>query len=75
MQLDDLKPGESATVLSVSLPEETRVRLCEMGLSEGRTVRLVRWAPLGDPLEIEVMDFHLAIRRAEARGVQVGRTP
>ena len=42
------------------------MRLRELGLLPGTVIRLVRYAPLGDPLEIDVRGFHLSLRKAEA---------
>jgi ferrous iron transport protein A len=46
-------------------------RLCEMGFVEGAPVRLVRLAPFGDPLEVEIQGSHLSLRKAEAEMVLV----
>jgi ferrous iron transport protein A len=42
-----------------------------MGLYEGCQVKLIRRAPLGDPLEFKVGDFHLSLRAQDARLVEV----
>ena len=60
-----------ASVLGVRASGALGQRLVEMGLIAGAPVRLVRTAPLGDPLEIEVQDYLLSLRRAEARHVEV----
>ena len=69
--LSQLRPGDRARVLSCSGMGAIHQRLCELGLVPGADVRLVRRAPLGDPLEVQVGRFHLALRKAEARMVQV----
>ena len=46
-------------------------RLMEMGLIEGAAVKVVRVAPLGDPLEVEVQGYYLSLRRSEAEKVEV----
>lgn len=46
-------------------------RLREMGLLPGTMVRLVRWAPLGDPLEIKVRGYHLSLRKEQADHIEV----
>ena len=51
--------GASATVAEIKLPPETRPRLMEMGLLVGTSVELVRFAPLGDPVEIKVRGYNL----------------
>jgi len=43
----------------------------EMGLVPGAPVRVVKAAPLGDPIQVCVHNYHLALRRAEARSIQV----
>ena len=47
-------------------------RLLEMGLFEGSLVTLVRRAPMGDPLEIKLTDYHLSLRKADAALIEVG---
>ncbi len=48
-----------------------RRRLLEMGLTPGASVKVLNVAPLGDPLEIEVRQSRLSIRRSEAKQVEV----
>jgi Fe2+ transport system protein FeoA len=43
----------------------------EMGLIPGASVRVVKSAPLGDPIQILVGNYHLALRRQEARSIHV----
>ncbi|MCS7082893.1 MAG: ferrous iron transport protein A [Bacteroidetes bacterium] len=64
-----LRPGMRAVVRRLR-PEAT-VRLLEMGLLEGTEVQVVRFAPLGDPMEIRVRGYLLSIRRREAEAVEV----
>ncbi len=47
------------------------LRMREMGLLPGTRVKLVRTAPLGDPLEIEVRGYHLSLRRDEAARIVI----
>jgi Fe2+ transport system protein FeoA len=46
-------------------------RLMEMGLLPGTEVRVVRVAPLGDPLELRLRDYSLSVRRSEAAKIAV----
>jgi Fe2+ transport system protein FeoA len=69
--LDQLRPGMRARVVRLSATGSIAQRLSEMGLIEGTDVRLVRFAPLGDPLEIEIQDYFLSLRKAEARLVEI----
>lgn len=66
-----LKPGASGTVSEIRVPPEHRGRLLEMGLLVGTPVELVRFAPLGDPVEIKVRGYHLTLRKHEAELILV----
>lgn len=46
-------------------------RLLEMGVMEGEEIEVVRQAPLGDPIEILIQGYHLSLRKAEARLVEL----
>jgi Fe2+ transport system protein FeoA len=67
--LDQLKPGEAGIISSLSGEEDVLLRLMEMGLIEGTPITMVRYAPMGDPIEISARGYHLSLRRAEAAGV------
>jgi ferrous iron transport protein A len=69
--LASLKAGESAVVCEIRVPPESRGRLLEMGLLVGTPVELVRFAPLGDPVELKVRGYHLTIRKQEAELILV----
>jgi ferrous iron transport protein A len=43
----------------------------EMGLVPGAPIRVVKVAPLGDPIQVCIHNYHLALRRTEARAIQV----
>lgn len=69
--LSSLPLGTRGLVSEINLPAEHRPRLMEMGLLVGTTVELVRFAPLGDPVEIKVRGYHLTLRRHEADQILV----
>ena len=71
MTLADLAQGESRTVMSVHGEDAVTRRLMEMGLIPGVPVRMVKSAPFGDPLEIRVRGYSLALRRNEAEAVEL----
>jgi len=71
MRLDELSVGQSAVIQGIDLSDPRYQRLLEMGLFEGCPVSLIRRAPLGDPLEFKVGDFHLSLRAADARLIEV----
>ena len=64
--LTSVSLGTTATVTEIKLPPQNRPRLMEMGLLVGTPVELVRFAPLGDPVEIKIRGYHLTLRRHEA---------
>jgi Fe2+ transport system protein FeoA len=63
--------GSTATVSEIKLPPESRPRLMEMGLLVGTRVELVRFAPLGDPVEIRIRGYNLTLRKHEAEQIFV----
>ena len=63
--------AEMFVTAEIKVPAEHRGRLLEMGLLVGTPVELVRFAPLGDPMEIRLNDYRLSLRRSEAARVQV----
>ena len=69
--LTSLGVGQRAVVSEIKIPAENRGRILEMGLLVGTTVELVRFAPLGDPVEIKVRGYNLSIRRHEAEQILV----
>ena len=69
--LDSLEAGTQARVLDVRGEGALARRLMEMGVVPGAPVRVIKAAPLGDPLEIRVRNYHLALRRSEARTISV----
>jgi ferrous iron transport protein A len=63
--------GSTARVADVAGDDAVAIRLLEMGVTPGVTVRVVGQAPFGDPLELELRGFRLSIRRAEAARVML----
>ena len=73
--LTSLKAGIAATISAIDLPPADKPRLMEMGLLVGTPIELVRFAPLGDPVEIKVRGYHLSLRRHEADQILVRPKP
>lgn len=69
--LASLASGEKGKVLSVSGTDAISVRLMEMGIVPGEIVRVVKTAPFGDPMEIKIRGYHLALRKNEAQMIEV----
>lgn len=73
VQLSHLPPGIPAVIERLDGPPAAMLHLMEIGLCPGELVRVIRSAPGGDPLELDVMGYRLAIRRAEAGAILVRR--
>lgn len=71
--LSSLQPGERGRILSLDGLGSHKGRVMEMGLTIGSTVEVVRFAPLGDPMELKVRGANISLRKAEAAGVRVER--
>jgi ferrous iron transport protein A len=69
--LADLPPGSVAVVESVDASCAVGRRLLDLGFVPRTEVRVVRRAPLGDPLEYEVRGTRLCLRRTEAARIRV----
>lgn len=74
MTLDTIPRGAFAKVVSVDGTASIALRLMEMGMVPGASVRVVKSAPLGDPIHVCVRDCHLALRRSEAQTINVSLT-
>jgi Fe2+ transport system protein FeoA len=61
----------AARVVNVEGSSAIARRLMEMGIVPGAPIRVVRTAPLGDPIQVCLRDYQLALRRAEARAITV----
>ncbi len=70
--LSDVVPGESVIIRRIR-PGGTaiRQRLLDMGVTRGVEVHVERTAPLGDPMELKVKGYHLAVRKSEAAFIEV----
>ena len=69
--LNELHPGDRATIRSIQGTTVEEAHLMEMGLLPGTAVELIKRAPLGDPIELRVRRYHLSIRRSEAHAIMV----
>jgi len=69
--LDGLAVGQEAIVKGFRLPRPMTRRLLELGLMPGTRVRVVRHAPMGDPIELRLRNYSLSIGRGEASRIDV----
>ena len=66
-----MKPGEVGTVAAVNGTGNVKHRLVDMGVVPGTTVRIMKYAPLADPVEIKVKNFELSLRISEAQMIDI----
>jgi ferrous iron transport protein A len=71
LSLARLPVGAQARVVAINGSGAIARRLMEMGVVPGAPVRVIKSAPLGDPIEIRVRGYHLALRRTEAQTISV----
>lgn len=69
--LRNLPIGARAKVVAVHGKDAISKRLMEMGIVPGVTLRVVKSAPFGDPLEIRIRGYNLAMRQTEADAIEV----
>jgi ferrous iron transport protein A len=67
----ELKPGQSAEVVSVTAVPALAQRLAEFGLFAGELLEFIAAAPLGDPLEFRLGETRVSLRKSEAASVAV----
>ena len=69
--LKDLKIGESASITAVGGKGALRQHFLDMGLIPGVEVKVIRFAPMGDPMEIRIHSYELTLRLADAGKIKV----
>ena len=72
MKLSEIKPGQDANIVRIEgLTNDVRKKLMVMGLLPNTQVKLIRKAPMGDPLQVEVRGVSVAIRENIAHCIEV----
>lgn len=67
----ELKKGMRARIASTPEPKDQVLRFHEMGLTPGTEFKVVKIAPLGDPIEIDLRGYRLCLRKQEMTGFEV----
>ena len=75
MTLDEMQEGQRARIDGLIGDDHVLQRLMEMGLFEDEELEVIRFAPLGDPIEIRLRDYRLSLRRNEAARIRVTLLP
>ena len=71
MSFESLRKGMTARIVGLNSIGSNSTRLQEMGLTVGTTFRVVKIAPLGDPVEIDVRGYRLCLRKKETTEFEV----
>ncbi len=71
MKLSELQIGDTATILSVGGKGALRQHFLDMGLIQGTEVTVVKYAPMGDPVELRIHGYELSIRLADAENIEI----
>lgn len=71
MKLENLAIGKSAMIVSVGGTGALRQHFLDMGLIQGTEVTMVKYAPMGDPIEIKIHDYELTLRKEDAQKIEV----
>lgn len=69
MTLRELKPGQQGTVASIGTIGPMKRRIMDMGITPGVEIKVVKVAPLGDPIEVNVRGYELSLRKDEAQQI------
>lgn len=71
LTLRDVKIGETVTVVKLHGEGAIKRRIMDMGIAKGVVIKVVKVAPLGDPLEINVRGYELSLRKDDADLIEV----
>ena len=71
MTIKDLPAGKSATILKVGGDGALRQHFLDMGLIQGAEVTVIKYAPMGDPVELRIHSYELTIRLSDAEQIEV----
>jgi len=71
MTLDQMKPGNKCRIVKIDVRGIAGQRMLDMGFMPGTAISVIRNAPLMDPIDIKIKGYMLALRRLEAKAVEV----
>lgn len=69
--LKDVKPGHVARVVALTGKGALKRRIMDMGITKGTNIKVVKVAPLGDPIQLRVRGYELSIRKDDAASIDV----
>ena len=71
MTLNEVPVGGVCTVAKLNGTGKLRRRIMDMGITKGVEIKVIKIAPLGDPMELNVRGYELSIRKNEAESIEV----
>ena len=71
MTLRDLKPGQEGVVVAIAAAGSMKRRIMDMGITPGVKMRVIKVAPFGDPIEVNVRGYELSLRKEEAQQIEM----
>jgi Fe2+ transport system protein FeoA len=71
IRLSELEPGEEGVIKRITGSRSSKRRILDMGVIKGEKITVIRRAPLGDPVEFDIKDYKLSLRKKEAETVYV----
>ena len=71
MNLRDVRVGQTAKVVKVHGEGPVRRRIMDMGITKGQSIYVRKVAPLGDPMEINIRNYELSVRKADCEMIEV----
>lgn len=71
MTLRNLKPGQQGVVAAIAAAGSMKRRIMDMGITPGVEIRVIKTAPLGDPIEVNVRGYELSLRKEEAQQIEM----
>ncbi len=73
--LATLQPGQKGKITGIGAIGPLKRRLMDMGVLVGEEIKVLKMAPLGDPIEVTVKSYSLSLRKKEAEGIFVEVLP
>lgn len=71
MTLDEIQTNKVAIIKEINAQGMLLQKLYDMGFIEGNKIKMIRKSPLSDPIEVEVLDYHISLRIQEAKSIKV----
>lgn len=69
--LDQVSIGDIVTVVKIHGTSLIKRRIMDMGITKNTTIVIIKFAPLGDPIEMKVRGYGLSIRKNDAKNIEI----